>query len=381
MGKMIVGFDAKRAFRNFTGLGNYSRFIMDMVMKYCNAGSCLAYSPKSPSGRALDFVNGHPSLQTVYPDGGWKKFRSLWRTFGITRRLERDGVSIYHGLSNELPLNIRKASGVKSVVTMHDVIYLKLPQSYPLFDRLVFNFKYGRACRNADGIIAVSECTKRDVVKHYNISPEKVKVVYQGCDSSFRKEVTEGEKASVREKYQLPERFILSVGTIEQRKNALTALKALKDIDSQVSLVLVGKRTKYARGIDDFAAENGLSGRLRYIDSAAFSDLPAIYHLASVFVCPSRYEGFGIPILEALCCGTPVVAATGSCLEEAGGPDSIYLDPDDVKGFSREISRLLVDGEARARMSAAGLEFAGRFTDEKLAEDLWNYYLTLLEKR
>lgn len=378
---MRIGFDAKRAFRNFTGLGNYSRFIMDLMTRFYPEDKCVAYSPSAPAGRANAFMGTHSGIKAVFPEGLWRRFKSLWRTVGVTARLEDDGILIYHGLSNELPLNIRHASKVVSVVTMHDVIYLKLPGSYPLFDRLIFNFKYGRACRSADGIIAVSECTKRDVVKHYNVSPEKVKVIYQGCDPSFRKEVTEGEKVSVKEKYQLPERFILFVGTIEQRKNALTALKALGDIESQVSLVLVGKRTRYADELDSYAAQNGLEGRLKYIDNVDFFDLPAIYHLASVFVYPSRYEGFGIPVLEALCCGTPVVAATGSCLEEAGGPSSIYLDPDDVEGFSNAIGRLLADSEVCATMSAAGLEYAAGFTDEKLAVELHDYYDSLLRKK
>jgi len=371
---MIIGFDAKRAFRNFTGLGNYSRYVIDLMTRFYPENGYLAYSPSAPAGRAVKFMEGHPSLTAIFPEGGWRRSKSMWRTFGITGRLTSDGVSIYHGLSNELPLNIKKAGNVRTVVTMHDVIYLTHPECYPAVDRFTFNYKYRKACEHADAILAVSECTRRDIIRYYHIAPEKISVVYQGCDDSFRKPVSQEKKAAVREKYALPGRFVLNVGTIERRKNALTLVKAMKDVSDDVHLVLVGKKTKYAEEISEYIADNGLSGRVKFICDVDFADLPAIYHLASVFAYPSRYEGFGIPVLESLCCGTPVIAARGSCLEEAGGPDSVYLDPDDVDGFSREITRLLGDGDGGKKMGEKGQAYALRFTDEKLAADLMNFY-------
>jgi len=377
--KMTIGFDAKRAFRNFTGLGNYSRYVIDLLTRFYPENRYLAYSPSASSGRAVKFAEGHPCLTAILPEGGWKHFRSMWRTFGITGRLSSDGVSVYHGLSNELPLNIKKAGNVRTVVTMHDVIYLTCPECYPAVDRLTFNYKYRKACKNADAIIAVSECTKRDVVRYYRIDPEKITVVYQGCDESFRRTVGEDELAAVREKYSLPAKFVLNVGTIERRKNALTLVKALKALPEDIHLVLVGKKTKYADEVSEYAAANGLSGRLKFICDVDFADLPAIYHLALVFAYPSRYEGFGIPVLESLCCGTPVIAATGSCLEEAGGAGSVYLDPDDVAGFAGEINRLSGDASARKVMAEKGKAYAERFTDERLSADLMNFYKKLMK--
>ena len=142
---------------------------------------------------------------------------ALWRSFGLTNNLAADKVSIYHGLSNELPLNI-SAAGIPSVVTMHDVIYRRMPECYSGVDRILYDFKYGRSCRNATRIIAVSECTKRDVAELYGVDPGKIDVVYQGCDDSFRREIPEEELEGVRRRLGLPGRYVLQVGTIEERK-------------------------------------------------------------------------------------------------------------------------------------------------------------------
>ena len=145
-----------------------------------------------------------------------KRFSALWRTFFIKRGLLQDGVQLYHGLSNELPVGIHR-TGIRSVVTIHDLIFLRYPQYYHRLDRIIYNRKFNNACRKADRIVAVSECTKRDIVKFYGISPEKIDVVYQRCETVFARPVSKKEKDRVRAAYGLPERFILSVGTIEER--------------------------------------------------------------------------------------------------------------------------------------------------------------------
>ena len=190
-------------------------------------------------------------------------------------------------------------TGIRSVVTIHDLIFLRYPQYYHRLDRIIYNRKFNYACRKADRIVAVSECTKRDIVKFYGISPEKIDVVYQGCDPVFARPVSKKEKDRVRAAYGLPERFILSVGTIEERKNLLLAVKAVEKLDD-VHLVAIGKSTDYAKKVQDYVEAHGLENRVHIIHNLKFGDLPILYHLASLFVYPSRFEGFGIPIVEAL---------------------------------------------------------------------------------
>lgn len=377
---MKIGFDGKRAVQNYTGLGNYSRYIVDILCRYYPENVYVLYAPKQKGNKRLQgLLVQFLHLLVVYPHKVfWKRLSSIWRIWWITRQLEEDNVCLFHGLSNELPLNIRK-SRVKSVVTIHDLIFLRYPHYYRLIDRMIYAYKFRKACKNADRIIAVSECTKRDVMRYFRIPESKIEVVYQGCDSIFGQRVGSEKKEAVRAKYQLPERYILNVGSIEERKNVLLAVQALQQLPREVHLVIVGRLTPYVERIERFVANNELSSRVHIISSVPFEDLPAIYQSAEIFVYPSRFEGFGIPIVEALCSGVPVVAAIGSCLEEAGGSDSIYVHPDDVVGLVNAFKRICSDTGKRKDMIEKGLQFAAQFSEEKQAEEIMNIYKELLK--
>ena len=370
---MKIAFDGKRAVKNGTGLGNYSRYVLESLCKHGDANDkFIVYSPKGRMNtwmqRIIDTFT--PKISLVINSS---VFASVWRTFGVTQDAEKDGAAIFHGLSNELPLNIAK-SKMKSVVTIHDLIFRRMPECYKFFDRKIYDYKFRKAAENSDVVIAVSECTKKDIVELYHIDAEKIRVVYQGCDAQFAKEISEDEKIRVAQKYDLPERYILNVGSIETRKNALQIVRALKDVDSSVSLVIVGRRTKYAAKIDEYVKSNGLDARIKIISGIDFKDLPAVYAQAEVFVYPSFYEGFGIPIVEALNVGVPVIAATGSCLEEAGGASSIYVDPTNDKEMSDAINRVLADTDLKAKMIADGKEYAKRFSEEQCAKEIFEIY-------
>ena len=211
----------------------------------------------------------------------------------------------------------------------------------------------------------------------YRIPAEKIKVIYQGCDPAFAIQATAEKKEEVKTRYQLPEHFIISVGSIELRKNALSIVKAMPQMPAYMHLVLIGKRTSYTEEIDRFVSENSLGHRVHILNKVPFSDLPCLYQLADVFIYPSRYEGFGIPILEALNCRVPVIAATGSCLEEAGGPDSLYVSPFDTDGMAAAVRKTL-EPEQRTRMIEAGVQWATQFSQEKLAQETMACYQQLL---
>ena len=378
---MKIGFDGKRAAQNFTGLGNYSRYALEALLEHYPGEEYNVYIPKDAGNvkfeQILSSSNGR--MRKILPLSKLaRKFKSLWRVWGITKTLVADDVQVFHGLSNELPLNIRKASPVvKSVVTVHDVIFRRLPRCYPVIDRMIYDYKFRRACRNADHIIAVSECTKRDIVNDYGVAPEKVSVIYQGCDPLFLQPALPQRIAEVKGKYSLPGKFVVSVGTIEERKNLLSVVKALLELPEDIHLVAVGRRTKYASLVDRFIIENGLSHRVHMLHAVPYADLPVIYQCASAFAYMSLYEGFGIPLLEALNSRLPVVAATGSCLEEAGGPGSIYVAPFDTTAIAGALIRCL-DPAVSERMIAAGLEWASRFTMEQFAHQTMQCYDVVL---
>ncbi|HEY0897011.1 MAG TPA: glycosyltransferase family 1 protein [Sphingobacteriaceae bacterium] len=367
---MRLGFDAKRAVRNFTGLGNYSRFIIDALASAAE-DSLYLYSSRFPPA-AVPFPD---NARFRHP--GPRRWGSYWRTRGILADLRRDRIDVFHGLSNELPVGI-KGSGIRSVVTIHDLIFLRFPHYYPWFDRTVYRLKFQYACRNADRIIAISEQTRKDIIAFFGIPGERIDVVYQDCSDLFKSRYDDAAKLAVRKKYRLPEQFLLNVGTIEDRKNLLLIVQALKKLPAEISLVVVGKETSYAGTVRQYIEEHRLTGRVIFLKNVAYTDLPLIYQQSSVFVYPSRFEGFGIPVLEALHSGVPVIAATGSCLEEAGGPGSLYVSPDDPSGLAAAISAVWSDEARRAGMIASGKEHVLQFSKERIAQRLTKIYHQVL---
>ncbi len=371
---MKIGFDAKRAAQNRTGLGNYSRFVLRILSQQHPENEYHLYAPNP---RRTPFYGEIPTLGQLhqhFPEGSvWQRLRSLWRVWGLTAAVRHDDIQLFHGLSNELPLNMGRGR-CRSVVTIHDLIFIHTPQYYHWIDRQIYNYKFRRACRLADRVIAVSQYTKREIMHYYGIAEDKIDVVYQGCETVFAQPIDASRLAEVKARYALPEEYALFVGSIEERKNLLLLVKALRKAERKFHIVAVGRSTAYCDKVKALAKEWGLDGYCHFLHGVPFADLPSVYRLARVFVYPSRIEGFGIPLLEALNSGVPVIGCTGSCLEEAGGEVSIYVDPDDADGMANAVERVLADEDLRQRMVAAGREHAKRFSDETLCADLIAVY-------
>lgn len=375
---MKIGFDAKRAAQNRTGLGNYSRFVARILSQQRPENSYHLYMPNPGRTPYLGEIPTIGAFGQHFPEGAWRRARAAWRSWGVTADLRRDGIELFHGLSNELPLNIGRA-GCRSVVTLHDLIFLRCPQYYKPVDRAIYDYKFRRACQDADRIVAVSEFTKRDIIHYYNIREGKIDVVYQGCDPAFAAPINSEKLDEVRRRYQLPEEFVLYVGSIEERKNVRLLIDALKQSERKFHLVMVGKSTPYCERQKAYVAEKGLSAYCHFVHGVPFADLPSFYRLAAAFAYPSRIEGFGIPLLEALTAGVPAIGCKGSCLEEAGGPGSLYVGPDDAGELSEAIAAVLSDGTLRRRMVEAGKQHALNFTDEKLSGRLMEVYGEVLQ--
>ena len=388
---MNIGFDAKRAAQNRTGLGNYSRFVIRILSEKFAGNQYHLYTPKP---HRMPYLQEIPTLKHLFlhfpPQGIWSRLRSLWRVWGITKDIQKDGIHIFHGLSNELPLNIgtpeqRKmkagGKGCKYIVTVHDLIFIHTPQYYHWIDRQIYNFKFRRACLCADRVIAVSEYTKQEIMHYYHTPESKIDVVYQGCDPVFSQKIEEGKLQEVKARYQLPDKFVLYVGSIEERKNLMLVAKAMAELNRRAAIhvVAVGRRTAYVDQIQDFLKAQGIDHLFHFYHQVPYADLPSFYKWASTFAYPSRIEGFGIPLLEAISSGVPAIGCTGSCLEEAGGPNSIYVNPDDAKGMANAILRTCTDEPLRQHMISEGKKYALNFSDEKLSHDLMKVYENLSE--
>lgn len=370
----IVGFDAKRIVCNGTGLGSYARTLINDMIRCDAQKQLLLYTPYKGRDEFRNQIIKSPLVNFIYPDGKKCKLsRDIWRSKGVVKQLVKDNVQIYHGLSGEVPLGLRK-SGIKGIVTIHDLIFLRHPEYYKFFDRKIYEWKFRKTLKETEYIIAISECTKRDILEFGDFDPDKIFVIYQSCNPRFGQEIHEQEMQDVINRYKLPSRFILCVGTIEERKNLMLAAKSLKLIPDDIHLVAVGRQTKYAKKVIAEANRLGVSNRLHLLSGVTDNELNAIYKKAEMFVYPSRYEGFGIPIIEAIFSGLPVVACSGSCLEEAGGPDCIYVKPDDVDGMANAVMQMINNEDDRNERILRSQEYVQKFRGTNVASQVFDLY-------
>ena len=380
MTKNIIGFDAKRIVRNGTGLGSYGRTLVNDLAQRQDLELRL-YAPDKGRDDLRSQIVERPNVRFCYPHFSPSHLLtfspSLWRMKGVVTDLQRDGVQLYHGLSGELPIGIRK-SGVRSVVTIHDLIFLRHPKFYHWVDTKIYAWKFRQTLKEADHIIAISECTKRDILYYGDVDEQKISVVYQSFAPRFSAEVSDEQRLQVSTLYQLPQRYILNVGSIEARKNVLQAVQALPLLPADVALVIVGRHTPYTDQLLQYVHEHHLEERVRVLHGVPDDHLPVLYAMAESFVYPSVYEGFGIPIIEAISCGLPVVACSGSCLEEAGGPDSLYVQPGDVEGMAAAIRQTMKGAEGREQRIENSKKYIRRFSGCSVADQVVTIYRQLL---
>jgi glycosyltransferase involved in cell wall biosynthesis len=370
---MKIGFDAKRLFHNTTGLGNYSRDLIRILSSFHPENDYFLYNPKPQKKKLFDIKSS--SIIEKKPDSFLsKKLKSLWRTFGISSQLLKDKIDIYHGLSGEIPFFIPKK--IKKIVTIHDLIFMRYPHLYSYWDRQIHFLKFKYAAKKCDKIIAISEQTKQDIVNYLKIDVQKIDVIYQGCASVFKEFIADSDLEIVRKKFNLSEKFLLNVGTIEPRKNALNIVKSIKNTD--IPLILIGRKTKYYSKIDHFIDENKMTN-VRHLSNVSPFELACIYRLATIFVYPSIFEGFGIPIIEALYSKTPVITNKSGVFPEAGGIQSVYIDPHSVENIHTSIINLWTNDEKRKSIAEDGFKFVQKFNDDIIAKSWDATYENILK--
>ena len=370
-----IGFDAKRAFFNNRGLGNYSRGLIRIVSECQPDNEYFLLTPKTKGAIYDSFPE---NCKVIEPHSAfYTRFPSLWRSSGQIKEITELKLDIFHGLSHELPLGIKRTNA-RSVVTMHDLIFCKFPELYPWIDRQLYKRKYFRSCRDADKIIAISEQTKMDLMDLAGIEEQKIEVVYQGCNPIFQKKISQEELLAIKSKYNLPEQYLLNVGAIEKRKNQELIIKAIAFGNIDTPLIIVGNPTEYIRELETLIAKHHLESKIHFLTNVPTEDLPAIYQLASIFVYPSLFEGFGIPIIEAIQSNIPVITSKGSCFQETGGPASSYVSHDNVEELASAVEEILGNTEKRKIMVHDSLIYAEMFSDSNISKSLMGVYQQLL---
>jgi glycosyltransferase involved in cell wall biosynthesis len=371
---MKIGFDSKRLFNNFTGLGNYSRTLMKNLVAFYPENEYFLYTPVQKQTEITSPFLDNPLYHTRLPD---TVFKSYWRSYSIKHQLIKDNIQLYHGLSNEIPAGLSKTP-VKSIVTIHDLIFKCYPETYQAIDRMIYDFKFNYACQQADRIIAISENTKKDIIEFYRIDPEKIDVIYQACNPLYYTLREQAENDRVTGYYGIPRDYLLYVGTVEPRKNLKRVIESLRYLkpDLHIPLVVIGKGGKYKQEARQMVIKNGLEKSFHWIDHLVDqSHLQSIYQNAKALIYPSLYEGFGLPVAEALLSNIPVITSDRSSLKEAGGPASIYINPESSEEIAAAIERVLTDSVLRQTMIAQGYQFALlTFAPEKATKNVVECY-------
>jgi glycosyltransferase involved in cell wall biosynthesis len=373
---IAIGFDAKRAFYNYSGLGNYSRTLLFALSEEYSGNSYYLFTPTSKD-RVI--VENEKQFNIIEPVRATDRlFRQVWRFKYMNKDIRQRKLQIFHGLSQELPVGIEK-TGVRSVVTVHDLIFLRYPEFYNKIDAKIYYWKLVHACRVSDHIVAISNQTKNDLIRFLNIAPEKISVIRQGCNQYFWQSYSKKYLEEVRVKYNLPEKYLLYVGTIEERKNLLGIVKAMHISKISMPLVVIGRKAgPYYKNVLNYISIHKITNVL-FPNNILNFELPAIYQNAECFIYPSFFEGFGIPILEALVSKTPVITSSRSCFAEAAGPGSIFIDPFDSEKIGEAIHKVINNKDLRDKMISMGTDYANNFTDEVVAKSYMKLYYSLLQ--
>lgn len=372
---MKIGFDAKRAFLNSSGLGNYSRNTLNALRRYFPENDYILFTPQV-TGRL--FAN-YQQFKVVSPQNLIaKKMKSLWRSLFLIPHIKRHEADLFHGLSNELPKGIH-SSQIPSVVTIHDLIFMRYPEFYSSIDRKIYFKKVKYACHAADKIIAISRQTKHDIETFFHVPPGKIELVYQPVAPVF---FEKHDTSAIRDKYGLPEKFILAVGTLEPRKNQLALLQAVHRAGIRIPVVFVGKQTaSYMIVINRFITENDMKSRVMFLSGLPDEELAGIYQCASFSVYVSVFEGFGLPVIEAMACGCPVLTSTVSVLPETAGEAAALCHPARIDEIAEKIAVLMNDKTLRTELIQKGLLRAEQFHPEKYAKNLISLYSKILMEK
>ena len=373
---MKIGFDAKRAFKNRTGLGNYSRNLIGGIAESGEDISAVLYTPDN-DGPYSNYFSMYRGFRVIMPKGISRFFPHFWRSCGVSFRLRSDRVKIYHGLSNELPYCVPK--NVKQVVTVHDLIDWRYPELYNKTDRHIYHKKLRHACKNADVIVAASQQTKRDLQEFLQVPEEKIRVIYQTCDPMFWHAEIDEVRDDVRKRYKLPQKYIICVGTIEKRKNQVAIVEALSNLPEDLHLVIVGgHRTGYYDTLMDNVSMLRLNDRVHILENALFDDFPALYANAMLSMYVSEFEGFGIPVLESMCCDTPVITSNVSSMPEVGGDAALYVNPENVDDIASKALQLYHDPTYRQQLVEKGREQRKKFAEPVITRQIVDLYKELV---
>jgi glycosyltransferase involved in cell wall biosynthesis len=374
-GRLRVTVDLSAAVQGHAGLGRYAEELARGLLVDCPSDEELGIFYNDPQRRRpAPPLDALPAIGRPWSSKPWRLAVLLAQLTHVPQDAMLGRPDIFLATQHLLP---RVASGV-TVFTLHDLIFRHLPEAHLPLNRWFLNLAVPRFLAAADAVIAISECTRRDAMRFYGVPDQKIHVIYEAADPRFRPITDAAYLAGVRQRYGLPQRFVLYVGTIEPRKNLpvlFEAFKAALPVLPDVKLVICGKKGWLYDETFASLQALGIEREVRFTGFVPDADLPGLYALAEALALPSRYEGFGLPVLEAMGCGTPVICSNTSSLPEIAGDAALLVAPDEVAGWTAALSKLLGDPELQVEMRKRGLRQSARFTWAKAAQETRALYL------
>jgi glycosyltransferase involved in cell wall biosynthesis len=373
---MRICIDTSPAVHRRAGLGRYAYELTSALLAADAVNQYVAFYHRPQDAHIDPPLDRLPHLTTSLDTKPWRLAALLGQYLRIPQDRMFPGIDLFHATDHLLP----RLSRVKSVFTLHDLIFRLYPETHKPLNRWFLTLTMPRFLQAADAVITVSRHTATDAMRFYGLDEKKIHVIHEGVNPLFRPASTEAI-ARVRQKYALPDRFILSLGTIEPRKNLtalLDAYRTLRGAGSDVGLVFAGKKGWLYEGFFRRLRELGLEDKVVFTGFVPEADLPALYSAAELFVFPSLYEGFGLPVLEAMACGTAVISSNAASLPEVSGDAALLVDPTGVADLAGAIEEVLDNNVHREELEGKGPEQAGRFSWDKAAEQTLEVYRSVL---
>lgn len=364
---MVIAFDAKRLFTNFTGLGNYSRTLVKNLQKYYPQHEYHLFTPKITETEETRFFLDTNKF-TIHSSS-----EPLWRTYKMSFVINKLNPDIFHGLSHEIPLGLK--NNIKKVVTFHDLIYEIYPKQFGIWDRNMYKLKYKKAAKTADMVLCISKSTQNDLVQLYKIPLEKTCIVYQSCQDVFQ------ENSDTLPTISVPEvPYYLYVGSLIPRKNLISIVQsfaALSDSFKKPFVIVGSGPYKYVDEVKRQISELNLESWFHFFSHVDNHQLVYIYDNSYLLCYPSVYEGFGIPVIESLFRKKPVITSNLSSLPEAAGPGGLLVDPTDPADIKLAFEKLS-DKNLYKKLSFDGHDYVNNhFSMKATADCLMDLYLSL----
>jgi glycosyltransferase involved in cell wall biosynthesis len=371
-----IAIDYSAAVTQGGGIGRYTRELVTALARQDTQTQYVLFSAKPSSDLpplpGSNFRGVSTRLSTDWLARLWHRAR-----LPLSIELWTGPIRLLHSPDFTLPPVNR---GVPTLLTVHDLSFVRTPETATAGLRAYLNSAVPRSVRRADRILADSEATRQDLIELYQTPPDKIRVLYSGVDHRFQPVRTEKTLDAVRKKYQLGSGpFILSVGTIQPRKNYERLVEAFRRLDNaDFKLVIVGGKGWLDHPLYKLIEKLGMEESVQFLGFVADDDLPALYSAAHVFAFPSLYEGFGLPALEAMACGTPVLTSNISSLPEVAGGVAISVEPTDVDAIAEGLGKLIEDTGLRKKLIQQGITRATLFNWNKAAGELREHYQDLL---